>query len=97
MVSLIELRFPRLRDCWYLHLVGTVQAFLVIAGFLQRLSRNGHREKKFFLCLSRIQSVEDGFCLVRTTVIDRNCSVAQLALPLLVLLVVATTYSRHPA
>ena len=54
----------------------------------------GH--KNFFACLCGNQRVEDGFCLVRTMVIDRNCSVAELAVPLSVAVVVATIYNRAP-
>ena len=40
--------------------------------------------------------VEDGFCLVSTILIDRSCSVADLAVRLSAALVAATIYSRHP-
>ena len=34
IIYLIQLRCQPFRDCWYLHFVRTVQAFLVIAAFL---------------------------------------------------------------
>ena len=91
----IQLRCPPFRDCSYLHFVGTVQAFVVIAAFLQWLAKNGHGAQKNFACLCGNQRAEDGFCLVRTMVIDRNCSVAKVAVRLSGALVVATIYSRQ--
>ena len=92
----IQLRGQPLWDCWYLHSVRTVQAFLVMAAILQWLAKKGYGAQKFFACLCGNQRAKDGFCLVRTMVIDRNCSVAELAVRLSAALVVATIYSRHP-
>ena len=96
IVDLIQLRCQPFRDCWYLHFVRTVQAFLVIAAFLQWLAKNGHGAQNCFTCVCGNQRAQDGFCVVRTMVIDRNCSVAELAVLLSAALVVATIYSRHP-
>ena len=38
IIYLIQLRCEPYRDGWYLHFVRTVEAFLVVAAFLQRLS-----------------------------------------------------------
>ena len=96
ILYLIQLRSQPFRDCWYLHFVRTVQAFLVIPVFLQWHAKKGCGAQSFFACLCGNQRAEDGFCLVRTMVINRNCSVAELALRLSAALVVATIYSRHP-
>ena len=96
IIYLIQLRSQPFRDCWYLHFVRTVQAFLVIAAFLQWLAKKGCGAQKFFACLCGNQRAEDGLCVVRTMVIDRNCSVAELAVRLSAALVVATIYSRPP-
>ena len=96
IVYLIRLWCQPFHDCWYLHFVCTVQAFLVIAAFLQRLARNWHAAQKFFPCLRGNQRPKDGFYLVRKIVIDRNCSVAELSVRLSAALVAAAMYSRHP-
>ena len=72
IMYLIQLRCQLLRDCWYLHFVRTAQAFRVIAAFLQWLAKNGHGAQKTFACLWGHHRADDGFCLVRTVVIDRN-------------------------
>ena len=51
MIYLMRLRCQSFQDCWYLHFVRIVQAFLVIAAFLQRLVRIGHGSQKNFPCL----------------------------------------------
>ena len=59
----------------------------------------GHKgcgAENVFACVCGNQRAEDGLCLVRTMVINRNCSVAELAVRLLAALVVATIYSRGP-
>ena len=96
IIYLIQLRSQPFRDGWYLHFVRTFQAFLVIAAFLQWLAKKGCGAQKKFACLCGNHRAENGFCLVRTMVIDGNFSVAELAVRLLAALVVATIYSRHP-
>ena len=49
IIYLIQLRCQPFRDCWYLHFVHTVQAFLVIAAFLQLPAKKGRGAQKFFL------------------------------------------------
>ena len=96
IIYLIQLRCQPFRHWWYLQFVCTVQAFVVIAAFLQSLAKNGHGAQKLFACLCGNQRAQDGFCLVRAMVIHRNCSVAVLGVLLSAALVVVTTYSRHP-
>ena len=84
------------RDCSYLHFLIIAQAFLVISTRLQRRAENGHGAQKLFPRLCGNQRAKDGFRLVRTIVIDRNCSVAELAVRMSPALVGATIYSRHP-
>ena len=93
---LIQLRCQPFRDCWYLHFVRRVRAFLVIAAFLQWLAKKRRAAQKLFACQCGNQRAEDGSCLVRTMVIDRNCSMAELSVRLSAALVVAIVYSRHP-
>ena len=73
IIYLIQLRCQPFWHWWYLHFVRKVQVFLVIAAFLQLLAKNEHGAQKFFACLCGNQRAEDGFCLVRTMVIDRKC------------------------
>ena len=82
IIYLIQLRCQPFRDCWYLHFVLTVQAFLVIAAFLQLPAKKGRGAQKIFACLCGSHRAEDGFCLVRTKSVDRNFSVAELAVRL---------------
>ena len=56
----------------------------------------GMEHKKVFPCVCGNHRAEEGLCLVRTIVIDRNCSLAELALLLSATLAVAPIYSRHP-
>ena len=51
IIYLIQLRCQPFGDCWYLHFVRTVQAFVVIAAFLQWLAKKGVWGRKNF-CLS---------------------------------------------
>ena len=67
----------------------------MIATFLRRLAENGHGAQQFSACLCGDPRAEAGFCLERTMVIDRNCTVAELAVRLSAALVVATIYSRQ--
>ena len=69
---------------------------MVIAAFLQWLARNGHGAQNFFACLCGNHRAQDGFCLVRAMLIDRHCSVTELAVRLSAAMVVATIYRRHP-
>ena len=96
MIYLIRFRCQAFRHCWYLHFVHTVRTFLGIAAFLQWLAKNEHGAQNFFACLCGNQRAEDGFCLVRTMVIDLNCSPAELAVRSSAAPVVATFYNRHP-
>ena len=41
IIYLIRLRCQPFRDCWFLHFVRTIQAFLVIAAFLHWLAKKG--------------------------------------------------------
>ena len=95
IIYLIQLRCQPFRDCWYLHFVRTVHAFLVIAAFLQWLAKKGCGAQNFFACLCGNQRAEDGFCIVRTMVITATARV-ELAVRLSAALVVATICSRHP-
>ena len=95
IIYLIQLGCQPFRDRWYLHFVRTVQGFLVIAAFLQWLAKKGRWAQKFLACLCGNERAGDGLCLVRTMVIDRHCSVAELAVRLSAALVVATIYSCH--
>ena len=51
IIYLIEHRCQPFRDCCYLHFVCTVQAFLVIAAFLQWLAKKVRGVQKFFACV----------------------------------------------
>ena len=96
IIYLIQLRYQPFRDSWYLHFVRTVQAFPVIAPLFAVAGEKGVWGTKIFACLCGNQRAEDRFCLVRTMVINRNYSVAELAVRLSAALIVGTIYSRHP-
>ena len=67
----------------------------MISRLLHLLAKTGHGAQNFFACLCGNDRVEHGFCPVRTMVIDRNCSEAELAVGLSATQVVATIYSCH--
>ena len=63
IIYLIHIRCQPYRDCSYLHFVRTIQAFLVIAAFLQWLAKNGHGAQKIFACLCGNRGQRTAFAL----------------------------------
>ena len=51
IIYVIHLWSQRYWECRYLDFVRTVQAFMVIAAFLNRLAKKGHATQKLFNCL----------------------------------------------